>query len=132
MHGRKNLTRKIQYSENVQNWWGRMMGPAFYFFRRLTTASAVMPSMMPVIMDSHGKPGTAGSTIGVETEIVVKLPVVVGVLTTVSVDTEMLADVTVDELVVAGACVEAEDEVLCCEAVDVELSIDVELSMLVL
>jgi len=108
------------------------MGPAFYFFRRLTTASAVMPSMMPVIMDSHGKPGTAGSTIGVETEIVVKLPVVVGVLTTVSVDTEMLADVTVDELVVAGACVEAEDEVLCCEAVDVELSIDVELSMLVL
>jgi hypothetical protein len=55
--------------------------------------------MMPAIMDSHGKPGIAGNTIGVETEIVVELLVVEGVLTTVMVDTEVLTAVVVSELV---------------------------------
>ncbi len=64
-------------------------------------------------MDSHGKPGTAGSTIGVETEIVVELLVVVGVLTTVIVETEtdVLTTVGGSELVVVTGIVEALDDV---------------------
>ena len=55
---------------------------------------------MPAMMDSHGKPGTAGNTVGVETLIVLKVLVVVGVLTTVIVDTDALTTVVVNELVV--------------------------------
>ena len=64
-------------------------------------------------MDSHGKPGTAGSTIGVETEIVVELLVVVGVLTTVIVETEtdVLTTVGGSELVLVTGIVEALDDV---------------------
>ena len=47
------------------------------------------------MMDSHGNPGTAGKAIGVETEALD-----VEVLTTVMVDTEVLTEVTVRELVV--------------------------------
>ena len=66
-----------------------------YLFRRLTIASAIMPSISPAIMDSQGNPGTAGSVIGVETEALD-----IEVLTTVIVDTDVLTDVTVSELVV--------------------------------
>ncbi len=68
---------------------------------------------MPAIMDSHGKPGTAGRTIGVETEIVVELLIVVGVLTTVIVETEtdVLTTAVGIELVVATGIVEALDDV---------------------
>ena len=59
-----------------------------------------MPSMMPAIMDSQGKPGIAGNTIGVETELVTEVLVVVGVLATVIVDIEVLTIVVMDELVV--------------------------------
>ena len=64
-------------------------------------------------MDSHGKPGTAGRTIGVETEIVVELLVVVGVLTTVIVETEtdVLTTVGGSELVLVTGIVEALDDV---------------------
>ena len=55
------------------------------------------------MIDSHGKPGIAGKTIGVETEIVVELLVVVGVLMTVIVDTAELTMVVVSApIVVAG------------------------------
>jgi len=56
--------------------------------------------MMPAIMDSQGKPGIAGNTIGVETELVTEVLVVVGVLATVIVDIEVLTIVVMDELVV--------------------------------
>lgn len=55
---------------------------------------------MPAIMDSQGKPGIAGNTIGVETELVTEVLVVVGVLTTVIVDIEVLTTVVASELVV--------------------------------
>jgi hypothetical protein len=55
-----------------------------------------MPSIRPVMMDSHGNPGTAGRIIGVETV----LALVVEVLTTVIVDTVVLSTVVVNELVV--------------------------------
>jgi hypothetical protein len=69
--------------------------------------------MMPAMMDSHGKPGTAGRTIGVETEIVAELLVVVGVLTTVIVETEtdVLTTVVGSELVLVKGIVEALEEV---------------------
>jgi hypothetical protein len=54
----------------------------------------------PAIMDSHGKPGMAGNTIGVDVELVDVLVVVVGVLTTVTVDNDVLITVVVNELVV--------------------------------
>jgi hypothetical protein len=79
-----------------------------YFFRRLTIARAVIPTMTPTIIDSHGKPGIAGSTIGVETEIVVELLVVVGMLVTVTVDSA--ADVEVVELVMASEVVDSLDD----------------------
>jgi hypothetical protein len=80
--------------------------------------------MMPAIMDSHGKPGIAGSTIGVETEIVVELLVVVGVLTTVIVDNEVLTTVVVIELVVVTDSVAAEVDVLTCELICEEMDVD--------
>jgi hypothetical protein len=57
------------------------------------------PSTRPATIDSHGNPGIAGSTIGVETELVDELTVVVGVLTTVIVDTDVLTTVVVKGLV---------------------------------
>ena len=79
-----------------------------------------MPSMMPAMIDSHGNPGTAGRVIGVETEIVLEVLVVVGVLTTVNVETEVLTTVAIDELVDVTDSVVAEDvELLSCEAVEV-------------
>jgi hypothetical protein len=59
------------------------------------------------MIDSHGKPGIAGNAIGVETETVVEV-LVVGVLTTVSVDTEELTTVVVSEFVVVTEIVDAE------------------------
>jgi len=73
-------------------------------------------------MDSHGKPGIAGNTIGVETEIVVELLVVVGVLTTVKVETEVLTTVVVSELVAVMGSVVLDVllvGVLLCEVEDV-------------
>ena len=85
-------------------------------------------------MDSHGKPGIAGSTIGVETEIDVELLVVVGVLTTVIVETETDVLTTVGELVVVTGIVETLDDVeLVTEAgvVVVATELDVELEFVV-
>jgi hypothetical protein len=85
-----------------------------------------MPSIKPAIMDSHGNPGTAGNVIGVETEAELVLAIV-GVLTTVIVDTEVLTVVTVSGLVVATGSVEDEiiSEVLptseASEAVELEV-----------
>jgi len=100
-----------QRAEKIEKMWSRVVDPAFYFLRRLRTARAATPSIKPAIIDSHGKPGTAGRTIGVETDIVVELIEVVGVLTTVivdtdvdtDVDTEVLTTVVVSELVVVEA-----------------------------
>jgi hypothetical protein len=127
----------LQYSEVIQKRESRMSNPALYFFRRLTTANAVRPSMIPAIMDSHGKPGTAGRTIGVETEIVVELLVVVGVLTTVIVETDVLTTVVVSELVVIPDVVDAfetmllvaNDEVVVATEFDVELELELELEL---
>lgn len=58
------------------------------------------------MIDSHGKPGIAGKTIGVVTELV-ELLVVVGVLATVSVDTDVLTKVVVRELVVVTGIVDS-------------------------
>jgi hypothetical protein len=63
-----------------------------YCLRRLKIAKATTPSIMPATMDSHGKPGIAGSAMGVETELV-DCVVVVGVFWIVTVDTEVLAAV---------------------------------------
>jgi hypothetical protein len=63
------------------------------------------PRIRPEIMDSHGKPGIAGSTIGVVTELVDELIVVVGVLETVTVDTDVLTIAVVGELIVEAATV---------------------------
>ena len=104
--------------------------------RRLTIASTVNPIMMPTIMDSHGKPGIAGSTIGVE--IVVELLVIVGVLTTVIVDTEVLTTVVAGELVVISDVEEAlddaalvidEDSVIVAIEPELELALEVELEL---
>ena len=113
-----------------------MIKPAFYFFRRLTIASTVIPSMTPIMMDSHGKPGTAGSTIGVETELVVELLVVVGVLTIVIVETETDVLTTVSELVVAAGVVDALNEIefviaVGTIAVEFELELELELELVV-
>jgi len=81
-------------------------------------------------MDSHGKPGIAGSTIGVETEIVVELLVVVGVLTTVIVETDVLTTVVVSELVVVTGIVEELNELVAeTGAVTVATELDVELEL---
>ena len=76
-------------------------------------ARAVRPIISPAIIDSHGKPGTAGSTIGVDTEI----DWVVGVFITVVTDIEVLTTVVVTELVVVidsvevtGDCVSVGEE----------------------
>ena len=73
-------------------------------------ARAARPIISPAIIDSHGKPGMAGSTIGVETEIIVEL--VVGVLTTVIVETDVLTTVVVSELVVVTDVVNGVEVVL--------------------
>ena len=72
-------------------------------------ARVVSPIISPAIIDSHGKPGMAGRTIGVETAIVVEL--VVGVFTTVIVETDVLTTVVVMELVVVTDVVSGVDEV---------------------
>jgi hypothetical protein len=72
------------------------------------------------MIDSHGKPGIAGSTIGVETELVSELTVVVGVLSTVNVDTEVLSIVLATELVVSTVVTDSLDEV----TLELELAID--------
>lgn len=99
--------------------WEQDDESCFYFFRRLTIASTAIPSKMPAMMDSHGKPGIAGSTIGVETDIVVELLVVVGVLTTVIVETDVLTKVVVGELAVIDSVEELEVDVLTCEVLEV-------------
>jgi hypothetical protein len=78
------------------------------------------------MIDSHGKPGTAGITIGVETASVVELLVVVGVLTTVIVDTDVLINVVVSELVAVRDIVEAldETELMKLELINVEDTVD--------
>jgi hypothetical protein len=63
------------------------------------------PKIRPASIDSHGKPGIAGSTMGVETELVDELIVVVGTVETVTVDTEVLTTTVVGELVVTGTIV---------------------------
>ena len=68
------------------------------------------PIIKPAIMDSHGKPGTAGSTRGVVAELVVELTV--GVAATVKVDTDMLTTVVVNGLVVMGMVVGLDDVAL--------------------
>ena len=73
--------------------WSALL--TYCFLTRRTTAIPMAPSMRPAIIDSHGKPGIAGSTIGVEMEIVDELTVVVGVLATVKVDTAVLTTVVV-------------------------------------
>jgi len=65
--------------------------------------------MTPTIIDSHGNPGIAGITIGVDTEIVVELLVVVGMLVTVTVDSAGVVDVV--ELIMATEVVDALDDV---------------------
>jgi len=85
-------------------------------------------------MDSQGKPGIAGSTIGVETETVVELLVIVGVLTTVIVETEVLTTVVAGELVVTRDVEEALDDVeLVIEdmvvTIELELELEVELEL---
>jgi len=71
--------------------------------------------MTPAIIDSQGKPGTAGIISGVETELVLNV-VVIGVLVTVTVDSVVAVDVT--ELVVT-------DSVFALDDVEVELSVEV-------
>ena len=89
---------------------------------------------MPAIMDSQGKPGIAGSTIGVETETVVELLVIVGVLTTVIVETEVLTTVA-GELVVTRDVEEALDDVelviedMVVVTIELELELEVELEL---
>jgi hypothetical protein len=87
---------------------------------RLATAIAITPSIRPAIIDSHGKPGIAGSTIGVDTELVEELVVAVVVLATVKVDTAVLTTVVVTELIVVEGIVVALDDVT------LELVIDVD------
>jgi hypothetical protein len=85
--------------------------------------------MIPAIMDSHGKPGIAGSTIGVETEIVVELLVVVGVLTSVIVDTDILTTVVVIGVVVTSDVVDALDDVLLDSSDDVVVTEELEVAL---
>jgi hypothetical protein len=83
------------------------------------------------MIDSHGKPGIAGITSGVETVLLLELVVVVGVLTSVNVDTEVLTIVVVRELVeVTGVEVvdDVEDTELELDAVD---SVELELELVV-
>jgi hypothetical protein len=63
------------------------------------------------MIDSHGKPGIAGRTIGVETELVDELTVVAGVVATVRVDTAVLTTVVVTGLIVVEGIVVALDDV---------------------
>jgi hypothetical protein len=97
-----------------------------------------MPRIKPAMIASHGKPGIAGNIIGVVTEIVVALLVVVGVLTTVIVETDVLTTVVVSELVAVTGVVEALDDVELVTEVGVvtvvtmlELELEVELVVVV-
>jgi hypothetical protein len=87
--------------------------------------------MIPAMMDSHWKPGIAGSTIGVVTEIVVELLVDVGVLTIVIVEIDVLTTVVVSEFVVVTGIVEALDEVelVAIEELEVVLELVLELEL---
>lgn len=79
-----------------------MRNGAAYFLRRLRIARAVMPRIMPAIIDSHGNPGIGGNANGVETELdceVLAAVVVVDELVTVKVATGVLAAVAVEALV---------------------------------
>lgn len=93
----------------------------YVFLTRLATAMAMTPKISPAMMDSQGKPGIAGSTIGVETELVVVELTVVGVLATVNVDTAVLTTVVVSGLVVtAGSVVIALDDITLVFVLEVE------------
>ena len=76
-----------------------------------------MARMKPTMMDSHGNPGIAGRTKGVE--VVLELLVVEAVLTTVIVETEVLT-IVIGELVVATDSVGEDVEVVTSETDDVE------------
>jgi len=86
--------------------------------------------MMPAIMDSQGKPGIAGSTIGVETDSVVELLVVVGVLIIVIVDTEVLTMVVAAELDSdAEEALDAVELVIDADTVVVAIELELELEI---
>ena len=74
-----------------------------------------MPRITPAMIDSHGNPGIAGKARGVETELVLEVEVVEGVLIAVVVSTDVLTAV-VDELLVLALAVVLEDvaELLSC------------------
>jgi len=80
------------------------------------------PSIAPAMIDSHGKPGIAGSVIGVVTAIELVVPLVVGVLVTVITEREVLMTVVVIELVTDWVDV-LEKYVLVSASGDVELSV---------
>ena len=108
-----------------------------YFLRRLTIARSTVPAIKPMIIDSHGNPGMAGSTSGVDTELVVELVVGVSVGVTVTIDTDVLTTVVVRELVVVIGTVLMLDMVetaVDTEVVATELEValaDVELALVV-
>jgi len=87
---------------------------------------------MPAMIDSHGKPGIAGRTMGVETEVVVTV-LVCGVLTTVIVETDVLTTVALAALVVTGIVevsvefVTEPDPFPVATELDAELEVDAEL-----
>lgn len=89
-----------------------------YFLRRLNIANAVIPRIMPAMIDSHGNPGIGGNAKGVETELEMEVDVVEGGLTTVVVIMEVLT--AVGELLVELAEVTAVVEVPTAEVLDVE------------
>ncbi len=95
-----------------------------YLLRRRAIARTVKPRMMPAMIDSHGKPGIGGSTIGVETAIELDDVAMVGVLMTVFVTTEreVLTTVVLNELV----AVTGTDDVAMLEVLTIELLITVE------
>lgn len=62
-------------------------------------ARVVMPTTTPARIDSHGNPGIAGKARGVETELVLEVEVVEGVLIAEVVSTEVLTPAVVVELV---------------------------------
>jgi len=61
--------------------------------RRLVIASAAKPAMIPVMIDSQGKPGMLGSCNGVVSELVVTVDVVVAVALWVSTEVSTEVDV---------------------------------------
>jgi hypothetical protein len=77
-----------------------------------------MPNIKPAKIDSHGNPGIAGKVSGVEIVAILDV-LVVGVLTTVNVETEVLITVLIDELVDVTDSVDEDIEVLSCDTVEV-------------